>query len=397
MKERLEKILTQNIIPFWYPATIDKERGGYHLNHDTYGNPRKDGEKMIVTQARMVWYFSNLYKTGWADKESLEAAEHGFKFLRDRMWDRENGGFFWQLSAEGKVVKPNKHMYGQAYGLYSLSEYAIASKSREALDLARQMFELMEKHAHDKKFGGYNEFFLPDWSPATRAEGEYLGHILKVKRMNTHLHLLEAFITYFEASKDPLAKERLIELIFVLSNSVVRFKVGACTELYRPDWSPVHGPEHDRVSYGHNLENIWLLMEACKAVGIPNGLLMNYYKTLFDYSIRFGFDEQKGGVYDNGPINRPADHLNKTWWVQAEALTSMFFMYLLTKEPVYLEYFEKELDWIEKHQIDWQNGEWLNTILPDGTPTGNKADMWKSAYHNGRAMINVLAALNEFK
>ena len=388
-------MLTQNIMPFWYPQTLDKEKGGYHLNHDLHGNPRKGGTKMIVTQARMVWYFSKLYNTGLCGEECLQAAEHGYRFLRDKMWDKENGGFYWQLDSEGKILRRSKHMYGQAFGLYSLSEYAMASKSEEALSLAGRMFRLMEEHSHDEDYGGYNEFFLADWSLPTRAEDAYLGYGLDVKRMNTHLHMLEALITYYKATKDPLGKERLTELIFVLSNSVVRVRVGACTELYRLDWSPVHGPEHDRVSYGHNLENIWLLMEACNAVGVPNGLLTNYYRSLFDYSIRFGFDEQNGGVFDSGPIDESADRLAKVWWVQAEALVSMIYMYRLTGDAVYLGYFDKQLDWVEKCQVDWKNGDWFNTILPDGTPVSNKADEWKSAYHNGRAMIKMLAALKD--
>ncbi len=223
----------------------------------------------------------------------------------------------------------------------------------------------------------------------------YLGPGTGVKRMNTHLHLLEALITYYEATKEPLARDRLIELAFVLSNSVVRVGVGACTELYRTDWRPERGVEHDRVSYGHNLENIWLLIEACDATGIPNGLLTNYYRSLFDYSAKFGFDDENGGVWDSGPINEPADRLHKVWWVQAEALVSMMYMYRLTGERLYGEYFDKQLDWIDRHQVDWKNGDWFNTIPVDGKPIGNKADIWKSAYHNGRAMIEVLAALKD--
>jgi len=79
-RSRLERMLTQNIMPFWYPQTLDKEKGGYYLNHDLHGNPRKGGTKMIVTQARMVWYFSKLYNTGLCGGECLQAAEHGYRF-----------------------------------------------------------------------------------------------------------------------------------------------------------------------------------------------------------------------------------------------------------------------------------------------------------------------------
>jgi len=394
-RERLGRILTQNIIPFWYPASIDGEKDGYYLNHDVHGKPMGEGTKMIVTQARMVWFFSELFNTGWGGREFLGAAQHGYHFLRDRMWDTENGGFLWEVDSEGNPLRVNKHMYGQAFGLYALSEFAIASKDEEALGLARRLLNLMEKHSHDDQHGGYREYFLRDWSDAPVDEQGYLGSIPEVKLMNTHLHMLEALITYYKATDDPIARERLIEMIFVLSNAAVRKNIGACAEEFHSDWTPLHGLEDGRVSYGHDLENVWLLMHASGTVGIPDSLLTDLYRTVFSYSARFGFDTQEGGLYESGLLNQPADRLNKVWWIQAEALVSGIYMYHLTRDPLYLGYFEKTLDWIEKHQVDWKNGDWFNIIRPDGNPVGNKADIWKSAYHNSRAMIESLAKLKQ--
>ena len=394
-RNRMEKILTKNIMPFWYPATIDKKNGGYYLNHDVYGKPLGDGPKMIVSQARMVWYFSRLYEAGWAGKEALQAVEHGFRFLRDKMWDAEHGGFFWEVDHQGKVQRPFKHMYGQTYGLYALSEYVIASKNAEALEHACKLFKLMEDHAYDERYGGYGELFNQDWSALKVDIQNPLAPGTSFKTMNTHLHLLEAFTVLYNATKDPLVKKRLTELIFILTNTVVRMKVGACTDLHNLDWSPVHGPQQDRISYGHNIEAIWLIIEACKVVDVPVGVLTNYFRTIYDYCIEFGLDKEKGGLYDNGQFNKPADRLGKVWWVQAEALVAMIYMYNLLKDQVYLKHFDKVLDWTEKYQVDWKNGEWFDTILPDGKPSGGKAYIWKAAYHTGRAMIEVLRLLDQ--
>jgi mannobiose 2-epimerase len=394
-KNRMEKILTKNIMPFWYHATIDYVNGGYNLNHDVNSKPLGDGPKMIVSQARMVWYFSKLHSSGWAGKEALQAAEHGFRFLHDKMWDTKNGGFFWEVDPQGRVQQPFKHAYGQSYALYALSEYVITSGNVEALNNARQLFNILEQHAYDKMYGGYREVFSQDWSTPKMDMKTEVTPSMNFKTMNTHLHLLEAFTTYYEATKDPLAKQRLIELISILSNTVVRMKVGACTDLHNRDWSPMHGPELDRISYGHNLEAIWLLAETCKTLEVPANVLTNYFRTMYDYCIEFGFDTEKGGVYDNGQLNKPADRLGKIWWVQAETLVTQVYMYILLNDPVYLKHFDKVLDWIEKYQVDWKNGEWFDTVLPNGKPTGNKAHKWKAAYHTGRAMIEVLRLLDQ--
>ncbi|MEM2607895.1 MAG: AGE family epimerase/isomerase [Thermoproteota archaeon] len=396
-KSRLLKILNENIRPFWYPKTLDYEDGGYYLNHDINGKPIGGGTKMIVTQARMVWYFSHLFNSGYGGMEELEAAKHGYRFLRDYMWDRENGGFFWEVDSKGRVLRPDKIIYGQAFGLYALSEFFIASKDKEVLDMSSRLFNLIEEHSHDKSYGGYKEHFFRDWSPISLTEKKRFYFSPNLKSMNTHLHMLEALTTFYKATGEALAKDRLYELILVLSNSVFRKKVGACAETHLQNWKPLHRPQYDRISYGHNLENIWLLAKACDTLGIPDGLLLDFYETVFSYSVKYGFDNKKGGFYESGPAGKPADKRDKVWWIQAEALVCEAYMYYLTGDTSYLKYLEKTLDWIEKYQVDWKNGDWYSVVKPNGKPFGNKAGIWKAAYHNGRAMIEILNLLEEIK
>ena len=65
-------------------------------------------------------------------------------------------------------------------------------------------------------------------------------------------------------------------------------------------------------------------------------------------------------------------------------------VYRLTHEAKYLRVFERTYDFIENHQVDWKNGEWHDTITPEGKSQGDKAQIWKAGYHNGRAMIECL-------
>ena len=394
-EETLKRILFENILPFWYPQVFDLEEGGYRLNHDTGGKWKGRANKRLVTQARTVWFFSRLVNAGYGTKEHLEAARHGYEFLRLRMWDQEFGGFYWDVDSSGTVATmPDKHLYGQSFGLYALSEYAMASGDTTAADLARKLFSLLEYFAHDPKYAGYRESFSRDWSALPATATTYMSVPPDVKLMNTHLHLLEAITTYYLATKDPVARERLIELILIQSNSVVRKAIGACTDKYQRNWTPLHGPRYDRISYGHDIENVWLLMEACDAVGISNAPLLDLYRTLFEYTLRYGYDQNEGGFFDTGPFNMLADRRGKIWWVQAEGLVSALAMYQLTREDIYLNCFSKTLDWIEKQQVDWENGDWFAQVAEEGKPSGGKAGPWKSPYHNGRAMIECLERLS---
>jgi mannobiose 2-epimerase len=62
---------------------------------------------------------------------------------------------------------------------------------------------------------------------------------------------------------------------------------------------------------------------------------------------------------------------------------------------MYFDCFLKTLDWVEKHQVDWKNGDWFADISADGKPRGQKAGPWKAAYHNGRSMLECLKTLDE--
>ena len=170
--------------------------------------------------------------------------------------------------------------------------------------------------------------------------------------------------------------------------------IGACTDKHQRDWTPLQGPGLDRISYGHDLENIWLLIEACDAAVIANGPLLDLYRTLFNYALRHGFDKIRGGFYDTGPFNLPADRRSKVWWVQAEALVSSLQMYRLTREEAYYHCFSQTLDWIVNNQADWEHGDWYAQVEENGKPWGDKAGAWKSPYHNGRAMIHCLELLS---
>jgi mannose/cellobiose epimerase-like protein (N-acyl-D-glucosamine 2-epimerase family) len=393
----LQKILTENIVPFWYDKSLDRTNGGYAISFDIDGKLREPVTKMIVTQARQVWLFSRLARAGYEPQKNLEAAEVGYRFLIDKMWDPRNGGFYWEVDATGtQKLKPNKHLYGQSFALYALSEYAQASGRKDVLAFATRFFHLLEAKAHDATCGGYNESFTPEWTPLPAGEQSYMGTPSDLKLMNTHLHLLEAVTTFYRASKLPLARARLLELINIESNAVVRKNLGACTDKYDRDWTVRLDNNYARVSYGHDIENVWLLIDACDAAGVANGPFLDLYKTLFEYSLEYGYDEANGGFYYTGPFRGPADDRSKSWWVQAETIVSSLRLYEHTNDPKFLAVFEKTFDFINAKMVDWKNGEWYEFISAQGQPRGSKGSIWKAGYHNGRSMIECIEILKKW-
>ncbi|HXZ79277.1 MAG TPA: AGE family epimerase/isomerase [Terriglobales bacterium] len=394
--EELEHVLKENILGFWLPRCLDFEHGGYAINFDRYGHPNGRRSKGIVTQARMLWLFSASFVNQHGGPELLHAADSGYQFLREHMWDREHGGFFWEVGASGNsVLGDGKHLYGQAFGLFALSAYGLATRNTDALAFACDLFDLLERRAHDSRYGGYREFFRRDWGAAPATEIGYLGMPAGLKLMNTHLHLLEAYTLFFLATAVPMARQRILELISILSQSVVREEIGTCTDVHLSDWQPLLTGDSARTSYGHVLENISLLINSSEAIEASTSRILPLCNTLFNYCLKYGYDKRNGGFYESGPLGRPADNRRKTWWVQAEALWSTLQMHHLTWDPTYLEIFNHNWEFVKRHQIDWTYGEWYEQVNRWRVVKSDKGHIWKAGYHQGRAMIECIRLLRE--
>jgi mannose/cellobiose epimerase-like protein (N-acyl-D-glucosamine 2-epimerase family) len=387
----LERILFQNLVPFWYPRVLDLEHGGYHLNHGPDGLPLGPARKALVANARTLWFFSRMARAGHQPDRMLEAARHGYDFLVTSFLDDRHGGFYWHVSEDGSVpLDATKHQYGQAFAIFALAEYALASGTNAPASFAEETCELVERHLRDEARGGYWDQLERNWEPGalepsrTRGGGKYLGSM--------H-HLMEAYTSQVRARPRSIAAQRLPELLLICASSVVRQRAGALTDAHRPDWSPILDEDNARVSYGHDIETIHLLISACEATGTAPHVLAELYRALLQYSVTYGQDRRKGGFHYMGPLGKRADRREKIWWVQAEALLGAIEMYRVTRERQPAETYLTTLEWIESGQVDWKHGEWHAFVPPRGKPYGKKADAWKGPYHSGRAVIHSLEVL----
>ena len=401
-----EETLRENVLGFWFPRCIDDE-GGFLTSYDREGDFAGNDHKQVVTQARMTWLAARLVREGYGS-EYRDVADHGFAFLVGELWDDDNGGFVWEVDRDGAVVKPNKHLYGQAFGLYALSEYHRATGDERAAAHAHELVDLLDRNAKDDDHGGYVEYFTPAWEPITEGR-TYLDAIEPdwspkesaedvldptLKLMNTHLHLLEGFTAYYRAFGTERGRRRLHELLDVLTTTVVRTRLGACTDKYTPEWHPKTDDKAFRiVSYGHDLENVWLTMEAADALGLAVDPFTDLYETLWEYAIEYGYDDDHGGFYFYGGFGEPARFRVKAWWVQAECLTSAIRMYEHTGDRTYLDVFTETYEFLDRHQIDREHGEWHAGVDDDLEPLGRKGAVYKAAYHNGRALLESMATL----
>ena len=396
-REELEKMLLENIIPFWYPRVLDFENGGYCLNHDMKGKWLGPINKEVVSQARTLWFFSRLCRTSYSKPEYLNAARCGFEFLSRSLWDDQYGGVFWEVNPAGTTsVVDEKHLCGQTFALFALSEYGMSTKSGRALDMSTELYELIEHYGRDHVHGGYFEVLARDWSPASSESQSFMNTVPEMKLAVTHLHLLEALATYFLASQNALARGSLFELILIESNTVTRpsmLSPFVTATRFTPNWKSWLGKEANYALCGFELKKIWILLQAAQTLNISPYLLLDFNALAAQSITDRGFDSSEGGFFDVS-LHDLEKSAVKPWWIQAEALVSLLNMYLLTDEPRYFRLFSQTLNWISENLVDWEHGGWYPVVGENGPGGHFKADAWKTPYHNGRAIIVCIEMLD---
>lgn len=383
-----ERNLRENILGFWLAHGPDRERGGFFGATDRKGTPDPLAPRSLVVNSRLVWTFASA-RRALGNEEYAASAKAAYSYLVANFRDAKYGGWFWSLSASGKVIDTHKHLYGQSFAIYGLAEYARTFGDKEALKLALDTFRLMDGKAHDAKNGGYLEPWTREWKPETKEHP--IGPPGR-KTTNTHLHLLESLTTLLVASGDPAVKARLEELYGLFITKIVD-PAGYAHEYFTPDWTPA-GPADD-ASYGHDMELAWLMQEAAAALGKPDdpaGVALS--KSLLTHSVKYGYDEVRGGVFERGPAGQPATVRSKTWWAQAEALVGLLEGWELTSDEGYWRRFEQSAGFVLSTVCDNEYGEWYPQFRADGTVDYDaKISPWKCPYHNGRACLEVMARL----
>lgn len=384
--------LTDKVLPYWYDTAIDRVNGGYFLSDDLKGR-KPNNEKQLVTQSRMIWGFSHAHLKGFstAQRNYLDAAEHGFKFLNEYFYDKENGGYFWKTDLAGKVINDKKILYGEAFVIYAFVEYYRASHNHEALKKALDLFRVIQKNAYDKKHGGWFEHFTKDWQPILNPQQGAEVEIPGYKSANTHLHWMEALSELYAETKDKEVKSALEEAININKKYFYPSKPGKSCFHRKPDWSAVTDAKSQGLSYGHNVEFAWLMIRA--ETTLEKRPSWSHFEAHINHALKYGYDHVRGGLYYLGNDDEPAINKDKIWWVQSEMLAALTDALTHKKNKQYEEALAKLIDFLEKYQINPEDGIWLDTVTEEGKPKNTaKAHNWKANYHDLRAIVKFIDA-----
>jgi mannobiose 2-epimerase len=375
--------LTGTIIPFWKNLR-DDEYGGYsgYVGFDLKTD--KKAVKGCILNSRILWFFSQAYML-LKDESLLEEARHAYAFLIHNFTDKKYGGVYWSVNFDGTPADTAKHTYCQAFAVYGLAAYYMASKDEKALDEALALFDIIESRCTDEK--GYLESLDRQFG---QTENDKLSEngVMASKTMNTLLHVFEAYAELYIACRKPGVKKRLLHILDIFADKIYNPKLQRQEVFFDGNYNSLI----DMQSYGHDIETSWLIDRGTAIAGekayvekmapITSALAEKVYKKAYD-----------GRSIDNECVRGVTDTA-RVWWVQAEAVNGFLNAYMKNNEKVeYLHAAENIFDFIREYVADKRKGsEWFWRVDREGRPDTAKpiVEPWKCPYHNGRMCMEII-------
>ena len=408
-REELLNHLTQELLPFWINRTADREHGGFITHFDQYGHDSGEDEKSLIAQTRSIYTYSSAHRAGYGDGVLAELARHGVDYLIGRMWDEEYGGFYWMTNRKGEVLIDEKIVYGQSFAIYCLSEYTLATGDPRGAEYAQKVFDLLQKYAADTTYGGYFEMFYRDWT--LKGPGSAGGDR---KTLDAHMHLMEAFTTLYECTRQPIHRRKLIEVIELLTKRMMHPEYGTGIPQFWSDWQVapqikfdiiwgwdrftedgVKRAAEDNTSYGHNVEFSWLLLHALDVLGIPPAAYQDQLHKAFSHAVEHGVDWEFGGVFVEGSHKGEVYDREKEFWQQAEVLIGFLDAYQLFEDERYWKAYENVHRFVIDKLVNRPVGEWWPLTTRQGVPIWtHMSHSWKINYHTVRSVVQSIARLD---
>ncbi|MBQ8556657.1 MAG: AGE family epimerase/isomerase [Clostridia bacterium] len=383
--------LTEKILPFWEGLT-DWEKGGWYGYVDKDLTVMKDAHKGCILNSRILWTFATAARV-LGDGRYLAYARHALAFM-ERFEDRERGGVYWSVTADGEPLDMTKHTYCQAFAIYGLAAYMRAAGEDDALysvarERAFRLFRVIESQCSDE--GGYGEAFEPDYTPVGNEKLSDNPKLMErgevaQRTMNTLLHVLEAYAEFYRACPDEAVRaagEKCLQRFL----KVMYNEPGRRLEVF---YDKEYRSLLDMQSYGHDIEASWLMWDAVEAL-IPSAEQAPYRAmclTLAESTCERAFTDH--GM-ENEVVEGEVEH-TRVWWVQAETMLGFANAFDLTGDDAWMQRVQQQWDYVQRVIVDPRQGsEWYWSTDENGTPTDKPiVEEWKCPYHNGRMCLRLI-------
>jgi mannobiose 2-epimerase len=382
-----------NILQYWARFAPDHSNGGFFGRIDNNNVADINAPRGAVLCSRILWTFSAAKNNGYGP-EYISIADLAYQYITKHFIDDIYGGVYWTVDAKGNPLASKKQVYASAFALYGLSEYYRCNSNEKVKGAMLSLYRTLVNKAFDKTNGGYREAFARDWTHTgdQRLSGKDAN---ERKSMNTNLHVLEAFANLYIVWPDEDLRMQIADLLEIFHTKIIDQQNGHLNLFFDDEWNV----KPDVISYGHEIEAAWLLLEA--AIIIENKNLIDVFEdisiTLCDKATE-GLDTDGGLWYEFDPQKSKLVK-QKHWWPQAEAMVGYFSAWQINGEEKYLQRSLNSWKFVSSHILDREKGEWFWGVDEFNKPmiTEDKAGLWKCPYHNGRACLELIRRIDLFE
>lgn len=377
------------ILSFYHPRCLDTDLGGYFQAFRDDGSIYDTQSRHLVSSTRMIFNYA-MAAIEFGEPAYLDAVHHGLKFLREKHFNPNTGGYRWALNGESTTDDTN-HCYGLAFVLLA---YASALKAgiEEAAPWIEETFALMEQHFWDAEHCLYRDEISADWHTVAPYRGQ-----------NANMHSCEAMIAAYEATQDTKYLERAMTLAHNICLRQGAQANGLIWEHYDANWQidwdynksdPKNLYRPWGFQPGHLTE--WTKLLLMIARYHTDEWLVPTARRLFDSAVEKAWDHENGGLfYGFAPDGRICDD-DKYFWVQAESMAAAALLAERTGDDQYWQWYQRLWDYSWQHMIDHRHGAWYRLLNADNqrydnikSPPGGKCD-----YHTMGACHEILRCTN---
>jgi mannobiose 2-epimerase len=374
------------VIPFWQKHVIDTLNGGFYLNLSEDGKQLPPFDKHPAMIGRQIYGFCCAYLMSGKD-EYLRSAEKGADFLLEHAWDKEYGGWYDLLDEQGNPKVTTKTVPNQLYTDVGLAEYYFVTGDKDVLNRIRESVKLRQTRARDYVNGGYFQALNRDLSVADSSKSKH-SHYGYTSSLLLNLMLF---------TRDKEIGDFATELMD-LSIDSLRDENGWFTGFPAPNnikWKAaprfVNGTE--AVSAGAQLTATLSLLRLAEISGKnkygETGITLG--KQLMNSASNAG----RNVLFDNISKKLPSvplDTANVWWWLQSYGMFIQLHLFHNTGDEAYLDNFSRMASFWSDHFIDHVYGGAYLNVSPSGKVlTTGKASPWKASYHEMEtALLNYL-------
>jgi len=358
------KHLTRDILPFWINNALDYKNGGIFTQLDEKGNLYGE-EKSVWFQGRALYIFSLTYSYT-KDEKYLSAAKVIFDFLPK--CSDENLRMAFTVTKDGREIQKRRYYFSETFAAIGCCEYYLASGDERAKELAERYFDV-----------AYDIYCNPN-----KTTPKFNTETVKLRGLSPSMILLSTahVLRKINPEKyDAIAKKMTDDILLHLTDK-------GLLENILPNGEIENSPTGRIINPGHSLEAAWFLMVQSELTSDKQ--LFDKAKKIIDISMKLGLND--GGIISfcdcDGKPPVALEWDMKLWWPQCEAMIANKMCYLKTGEQKYLDWYNTIENYVDKHFIDHQNGEWYGYLHYDGTIANTlKGNIFKGPFHIPRMLI----------